>query len=295
MKNISVVFHGAFRLTIVALAYSGLSQAIAQEPCPESDGDIGECKVLIEINATDGDIGFHFLIDADDANSIRMDDPNGAKVFEDKAFGPLRNQKMTETFVESAEPLCWQDPEADADEEIVSLREFRDTWVPGTYEITVKGDGGERASGESELSYDLPAAPQDIMFVGGTVFWTAGDDLGNCAPADSEDGPAETVAELLADGIIWTDPALVPVAAWEVVVEPDVEDGSEIGDEVFSIRISGGAPLMVEVPPSYLASLPDDTPVKIEVGAIGADDNATFSEEDGFCVNETAEGCEEDD
>ena len=25
-----------------------------------------------------------------------------------------------------------------------------------------------------------------------------------------------------------------------------------------------------------------DTPVKIEIGAIGADDNATFAEEDGF-------------
>jgi hypothetical protein len=31
--------------------------------------------------------------------------------------------------------------------------------------------------------------------------------------------------------------------------------------------------------------------VKIEVGAIGVDNNATFSEEDGFCVNEVA-GCE---
>ena len=39
-------------------------------------------------------------------------------------------------------------------------------------------------------------------------------------------------------------------------------------------------------------SLPDDTPVKIEVGAIGEDDNATFSEEDGFCINED-EGCDD--
>lgn len=292
MKTMCIMLRNVFALATITLMGAGLSQAIAQEPCPESDGDIGECKVLIEINATDGDIGFHFLIDADDANSIRMDDPNGAKVFEDKAYGPLREQKMTETFIESAEPLCWADPEADEEdlESVVSLREFRDIWEPGLYEISVKGDGGERAFGESELTYDLPAAPQNIMFVGGTVFWAAGDDLGNCAPADSADGPAETVAELLADGIITTDPALVPVAAWEIVVEPDVEDGADIGDEVFSIRISGSAPLMVEVPPSYLMSLPDDTPVKIEIGAIGVDANATFTEEDGFCVNEVG-GC----
>jgi hypothetical protein len=47
----------------------------------------------------------------------------------------------------------------------------------------------------------------------------------------------------------------------------------------------------VTVPAEYLASLPDDTPVKIEVGAIGGEDNATFSEADGFCVNEV-EGCD---
>ena len=36
--------------------------ATATEPC----GDFGECKVLVEINASDGDIGFHFLMDGDD-------------------------------------------------------------------------------------------------------------------------------------------------------------------------------------------------------------------------------------
>jgi len=39
-------------------------------------------------------------------------------------------------------------------------------------------------------------------------------------------------------------------------------------------------------------SLPSDTPAKIEVGAIGVDDNATFTEEDGFCLNEDA-GCDD--
>jgi hypothetical protein len=51
------------------------------------------------------------------------------------------------------------------------------------------------------------------------------------------------------------------------------------------------APTEVTVPAEYLASLPDDTPVKVEVGAIGGKDNATFTEEDGFCVN-IDEGCD---
>ena len=112
MRSRNIVFR---TLTIAAGAalVIGMSGGIATatEPC----GDFGECKALIEINASDGDIGFHFLMDGDDLNSARIDDPNGAKVFEDQAKGPLREQKLTETFAESAEPLCWPDPEADPD------------------------------------------------------------------------------------------------------------------------------------------------------------------------------------
>ena len=59
------------------------------------------------------------------------------------------------------------------------------------------------------------------------------------------------------------------------------------------MRVSAST-TMVDVPMQYLMSLPDDTPVKIELGAIGFDDNATLTEEDGFFVSEV-EGCEEDD
>jgi hypothetical protein len=50
----------------------------------------------------------------------------------------------------------------------------------------------------------------------------------------------------------------------------------------------------VTVPQEYLDSLPNDTPAKIEVGAIGVEDNATFTEIFDICVNED-EGCEEEE
>jgi hypothetical protein len=254
----------------------------ATEPC----GDFGECKVLIEINSTDGDIGFHFLMDGEDLNSGRIDGPTGAKVFEDQAKGPLREQKLTETFAESAEPLCWADPEADPDDEIVTLEEFLERWAAGTYVFTGAGDGGEKSTGETELTYALPAAPADVDFDGSVVSWSAGDDLGNC-------GSSSELADLVAAGVLPVHPEDVAVAAWEIVLEPDVDDGDPTGNLVLSIRVPGGiVPQEVTVPADYLASLPDDTPVKIEVGAIGADDNATFTEEDGFCVNEV-DGCED--
>ena len=285
MKKPNVMSTTVLAAAVTALVGGSAGIANATEPC----GDFEECKVLIELNTTDGDIGFHFLGDGDDLISMRIDDPNGAKVFENHAFGPLGDQKLTENFGESAEPLCWPDPDADPEdvEDMVTLREFRETWDPGTYEFTGKGEGGEKLSGETELTYDLPAAPKSVALAGGTITWMVGNDLGHCAPLADEGFGIETVAEVLD---IITDPALVAVAAYEVVMEPDVDDGDPIGDEVFTVRVSG-ITFAVDVPVLYLASLPADTPMKIEVGAIGVDDNATFTEEDGFCINQD-EGCD---
>lgn len=256
---------------------TGSTVATATEPCM----DFGECKVLIEINASDGDIGFHFLMDGDDLNSARLHDPNGVKLFEDYAKGPLREQKLTETFAESAEPLCWFNPE-EPDEEVVTLEEFLDRWAAGTYVFSGSGDDGEKSTGETDLTYELPAAPADLMFDGAVISWNPGDDLGECATAGE-------LAGLVADGVLPTHPEDVAVAAWEVVLEPDVEDGDPTGNLVFSVRVPAGQ-TSVTVPADYLAALPDDTPAKIEVGALGADDNATFSEEGDFCINEDV-GC----
>ncbi len=271
---------------------AGATAAMATEPC---DG-FGECKVLIEINASDGDIGLHFLMDGDDLNSARIHDPNGVKIFEDYVRGPMRDQKLTETFVESAEPLCFNplfDEDGENDEEdFVTLEEFLDRWTPGTYVFSGSGDGGEKSEGETVLTFDLPAAPADVTYNDkkGVISWDAGDDLGECATKEELDdfvtGP---------DPVLPTHPEEVEVVAWEVVFEPDVDDGDPTGNLKFTIRVPGDiAKKEVTVPADYLASLPDDTPVKIEGGAIGGDDNATFSEEDGFCINED-EGCEEED
>jgi hypothetical protein len=266
----------------LALVLGTGATARATEPC----GDFGECKALIEINATDGDVGFHFLMDGDDLISGEIEDPNGAKVFEEKAKGPLREQKLTETFGESAEPLCWRDPEADPDEEIVTLEEFVARWASGTYVFSGKGENGEKSTGETELTHELPAAPSGVAFDGSVISWAAGTDLGKCASWSK-------LNDLVADGVLPVHPEDVTVATWEIVLEPEVAEGDPTGKLVFSLRVPGGImPKAVTVPAEYLASLPIDTLVKIEVGAIGPDDNATFTEVGGFCVNETV-GCGE--
>ena len=91
--------------------------------------------------------------------------------------------------------------------------------------------------------------------------------------------------------ILPVHPEDVLVDAWEVVFEPDVEDGDPLGQMKYTIRVPGDIePLAVTVPQDYLDALPDDTLVKIEVGSLGAEDNATFTEIFDVCVNESDEG-----
>ncbi len=271
---------------------ASLTTANATEPCE----DLGECKVLIEMNATDGDIGFHFLMDGDDLVAAKIFNPDHLMIFRYRTRRELREQFLTETFAESAEPLCWDSPDAEEDDEIVTLEEFLGRWTPGTYHFHGIGEDGELTEGHSELTFDLPAAPKNVEFEGELddgemefkISWEPGDDLGNCANFDE-------LVDLVADGTLPTHPKDVEVAAWEVVLEPDVEDGNPLGSMVFVVRIPGDAEeLEIEVPNNYLKALPDDTLAKVEVGAIGVGDNATFTEIFDICLNED-EGCDEED
>ncbi|MGH0034540.1 MAG: hypothetical protein ACQGVK_05895 [Myxococcota bacterium] len=260
---------------------AGAGAAAATEPC----GDFGECKVLIEINASDGDIGFHFLMDGDDLKTSSIIDPKGRTVFVDKAKGPLKDQTLTETFAESAEPVCRKELAEDEDDVVLTLKKFIKRWKAGTYKFRGKDIEGEKARGSSPLTHDIPAAPADVDFDvdTGVISWSdTGDDLGECATNEELD-------TFVADGVLPTHPEDVVVREYEAVFEPDVEDGDPTGNLGFSVRVPPDQ-LSVTVPAELLAALPADTPAKVEVGAIGLEDNATFSEEDEFCINEDA-GC----
>ena len=267
-------------LSTAVLFSLGFGVANATEPC----GDFGECKVLIEINATDGDIGFHFLMDGDDLIRAALFNPHHRQIFKYRTRRELKHQFLTETFAESAEPLCFdpmfdEDPDND-DEDFVTLAEFLERWSEGTYHFLGIGEDWEVSLGHTELMFDLPAAPTTLAYDEGEISWMPGDDLGECS---------EGLEQLVADGVL-PDPAGVPVAAWEVVFEPDVEDGDIVGTFKYVVRIPGDAEeLEVEVPDDYVKTLPDDTRIKIEVGAIGFGDNATFTEIFDICVNETEE------
>jgi len=310
MNILSFVSNRLFVLAAVAFFGAGITTANATEPCD----DFGECKVLVEINSTDGDAGFHFLMDGDDLRWAGMFNPHGRKIFSYHTRRELRSQTLTETFAESAEPLCWFDPEEDP-EDVVTLEEFLGRWKTGTYHFLGISAGWEISSGASPLGFDLPAAPAEVEYesemdgddIEGEISWEPGDDLGNCAERwdeeDEEEGDDPNVPNL--DDILHLldeDPEDVEVFAWEVVLEPDFEDedpNSVLNNMKYVVRIPGDGcdedekvdgecvEFEAEVPDDYLETLPENTPAKAEVGAIGLEDNATFTEIDEICLNDS--------
>lgn len=242
----------------------------------EEVAEFDETKVLVEINATDGDAGFHALFDADAWKEARMYDPDENRILEVAASGILAAQGVTEDFFESSEPVCDESLKEEEDERVVTLREFLERFPAGTYALEGTTLDDEPLEGDAELTHALPAAPVILSFVGHVIAWLPGDDLGEC-----------TDQTLVHDGII-PDPGAVEIVGWEVTVEPDEDAFEEAGIEgpfrVYTVQLPNPdhpwGLRFVTVPRPFLESYRRQgiTEFKVEIGAIEESGNQTFSE-----------------
>ena len=294
MNKRNVMSTTVLAAAIAALVGGSAGIANATEPC----GDFGECKALIEINAEDGDIGFHFLMDGDDLIYGALFNPDHDKIFVYRPKRELRLQTSTELFQESAEHLCAKKLVEDEDDIVVTLKEFVDRFSSGYYHFFGINADGEGQHGQTWMDFSLPAMPDELdwsvepdEYEDGEfeyeISWEAGEALGECANWGELNG-------LVNSGVLPAYPEDVKVVAWEVVLEVDIEFDEEdepteeeqaVANSEFVVRILGDAALEVTVPADFIDSLPPNTPAKIEVGAIGVDDNATFAEEGDICLN----------
>jgi hypothetical protein len=235
-------------------------------------GEFSKFEPIVEINASDGDIGFHVLLDGEGWKLAQIYDSDWDKIFRAQGTDDFEEQGVTELFMESAEPLCWEDPEADPDEEIVTLEEFVERFEAGVYHARGKTIDNEPLTAEGELTHNLPAAPvtgveiefeDDDMEV--EINWEVGTDLGNCE---------------FPEGLI-PDPASVEVVLWEVAIEPDpdqVPEGMDAGKLTLQLP---GEVFEVEVPEEFIEAwlAAGVTQFKFEVGAREASGNQTFTED----------------
>ncbi|MEJ2132559.1 MAG: hypothetical protein P8Y95_13305 [Gammaproteobacteria bacterium] len=255
-----------------ALSLAVVPAVLADEPC----GDIDECRIYIEINASDGDIGFHALIDAEDWFEARIIGPEGQRIFDESAHRALRDQKLTQNFFESSEPVCEVGLVEEEDDEVVTLPEFLERFPEGAYAVRVKLEEGGELAGLTIFTHAIPAAPDDVDFDGSEISWEYGSDLGEC--------------ETQPDGFMLLEED--DIAGYEVVLEPEDEALSRFK---FTVQVPPDVS-SVTVPSEYLDALEDDVALKVEVGAIeerpnGSFGNQTFTEEDGFCNNSNQNRC----
>lgn len=212
--------------TALALAVALAAQSGSAQPAPL---EWSELRVLVEINATDGDAGFQAKMDAVGWKEVRIVDPDGRKIYKVQATGSVREQGLTENFFESAEPSCEDDPLAD----------FLARFPAGVYLFTGKTTDGDKLEGEAELSHALPGAPENLApdAVGGenpanlTISWAPGGGLGNCPPL----------------GVVIDPPGGVALFGFMVVVEREVPEPLT----VFTVELPADA-TSVTIPAEFL-------------------------------------------
>src|SRR3972149_5649703 len=63
-----------------------------------------DARILIELNATDEDVGIQVFLDAEGWKKVSIVSPDGRTILEVLSSGKLRKQGLTELFFESEEP-----------------------------------------------------------------------------------------------------------------------------------------------------------------------------------------------
>jgi len=237
--------------TVSAVAVTGVSLggfALAEH---EEDIPFAEAQVLIQLNDTDGDLGFHARIDGEPWKRVVIESPSERTLFDVRLRGALRRQGLTELAFESAEPTFDElSPE-------VFFRRFPE----GPYEIEGQGFGGVEFESISYLSHLIPAAPGGL-----TV-------SGIPAPEDCE-GDIPTASEPIViawDAVESSHPDLgragdVEIDSYEVAVEGESVDYTiNVEGDVTEVMLASGA-------------IPSGEEVKYQVLVREAEGNETSSE-----------------
>ena len=129
-------------------------------------------NVFAELNHTDGDLGFHALIDGDPWLRLEIEGPEDRVLLAVSNEGRLGLQGLTELFFESAEPNF----------DDLSAAEFFARFPEGEYEIEGLTLAGQSLESVSGFTHVMPAPPANITI------------SGKEAPAECEEGPQVSVS-----------------------------------------------------------------------------------------------------
>jgi hypothetical protein len=206
---------------------------------------LSETRIIIEVNATDGDAGIQIFGDAEGWKSLQVFDPQGHRIVDVTADGSVGVQGITEIFFESAEPSFDEQP----------LAEFLALFPEGKYRFEGMTVNGNVLKGIATLTHNIPAGPEIV--------------------APEEDAALDSRAPLLVRWEPVTDPfpgvnSPGQIAGYQVIV---LEDGVKV-PPTFSVDLPATA-TQVTVPPEFIRPRTD---YKVEVLVKEAGGNQTISE-----------------
>jgi len=195
-------------------------------------------KIIIEVNATDGDAGIQIFVDAAGWTRLEVFDPNGQKILDVSGSGSVGMQGVTELFFESAEPSFEELP---LDELLARFPEGQYTFVGMTVD-------GQALTGKATLTHNIPDGPVIV--------------------SPQEDAAVDPNNAVISWNSV-TTPAGIKIVGYQVIVareKPTLR--------VFSVDVSSTT-TSVTVPPEFMEP---KTAYKYEVLAIEAGGNQTISE-----------------
>lgn len=199
--------------------------------------EFSEAQLYLELNDTDGDLGFHGLIDGDSWKRLKIEGPDERTLLNAMVRSSLRRQGMTEFFFESAEPTFDELPP----------KVFFKRFPEGTYEIEAITLDGQEMEGEVELSHELAGRPDYIMVNGQPYADGCDVDLPEVSLPVTISWPDVT----LSHPTLGTTNVPVTVQQYELVVEIERED--ETPDVlVLKVDLPGGeGPYAFELPEGF--------------------------------------------
>src|SRR5262245_10530850 len=149
-----------------------------------------DARLKIEFNATDGDAGLQFFIDAETWRHVTVTNPRGRKIADFDAGPVIHNFGLSELFSERSEPSFDELPFA----------EFKKLFPAGVYTFRGQGIDGQRLQSTFRLTHAIPDGPRIT------------------SPAEGATLPPDGVT------VRWnpvTTPAGIRIVAYEVIVVAD--------------------------------------------------------------------------
>ena len=136
-------------LLVFALVLGALTAPIVAGK-QKSSQSFAQAELFVELNDTDGDLGFHAAIDGGTWTLLQVHDPSGRPLLGIESSGRLRSQGLTQLAFES------QEPSFDELDPAMFFRRFPE----GIYEIEALAQGGGTFRNQVRFSHVLAAPPQ---------------------------------------------------------------------------------------------------------------------------------------